>query len=453
MASLADERFAKAHPKSKDLWERSLRVSRGTHHDSRHAVPYQVYTSHAQGSHKWDVDGNEYIDYTMGHGSLIFGHAHPTLVEAVSRQVAKGTHFGTEHELALEWAELVCELIPAAERVEFTSSGTEADMIATQLARAFTGRAKIAKFASHFFGWSTDTMVDNGSPSDRPLAGRLPALTDDAMSGATVVMPINDLDALERVLSKRDIAALFLEGGGAHAGAIGMPLPLVKAARELTEQYGTLLIIDEVISGFRWSAGGYQARIGVTPDLSPLGKIVSGGMPGSALCGRADVMELLKIRPGDPEWNRYRRVQHPGTWNANPVCSAAGATLLRMIASGEPQKLAEANAERLVAGMNGKVEERGVPVAVHNAASVVHLFVGQSERPIDGLCLDTKKKAITGGVDAMDKHLLLNGVHILRGSIGWVSAVHSDEDLEQTIEAFGRALDGMIDEGVISSRR
>jgi len=452
MASPVDERYAKAHPKSKELWERSLKVSRGTHHDSRHAVPFQIYTSHAKGSHKWDVDGNEYIDYTSGHGSLIYGHAHPALVEAVSQAVAEGTHFGTEHELALRWAELVCSLIPAAERVEFTSSGTEADMMVAQLARAYTGRTKILKFAEHFFGWSSDLMVDNGSPTDRPVAGRLPPLTEDAMAGGTVILPINDLGAMERALAKRDVAALFLEGAGAHAGAIGMPLGLVQAARELTRQYGTLLVIDEVITGFRWSPGGYQARIGVTPDLSPLGKIVSGGMPGSAVCGRADIMELLKIKPGDVEWNRYRRVLHPGTWNANPVCAAAGVAMLQMIASGEPQKQAEEKAVRLVAGMNGKIEERRVPVAVHNAASAIHLFVGDCQPPVGGLCLDTKKKAIPGGVDALDKYLLLNGVHILRGALGFTSAVHSDEDIEQTIEAFGRALDGMIADGVIVPR-
>ena len=452
MASTVNERYAATHQKSKELYERSLKVSRGTHHDSRYATPFQIYTDHCQGSHKWDVDGNEYIDYSSGHGSLMFGHAHPTLVEAVSAQVAKGTHYGTEHPLSLEWAELVCQLIPAAERVEFTMSGTEADMMVAQLARAYTGRLKILKFAEHFFGWSNDLLVGTAPPYDKPAAGRLPPVTEDAVSGSTVVIPVNDEAAMERALAKRDIAALFIEGGGAHCGAIGIPPDLVRKARELTRQYGTLLVIDEVITGFRWSPGGYQATIGVTPDLSPLGKMVSGGLPGAAVCGRADIMDYLRHKEGQAEWNRLQRIIHPGTWNANPLCAAAGVSMLRMVSSGEPQRRAEALARRLAAGMNGKIEERGVEACAHNASSAIHLFVGSCQKCDRSLCLDAAKKAVPGAVAALDKHLLLNGVHILRGAVGWVSAVHSDEDIERTIDAFGRSLDGMLAEGVLKPK-
>ncbi|MCL0095348.1 aminotransferase class III-fold pyridoxal phosphate-dependent enzyme [Dehalococcoidia bacterium] len=153
------DRFIATHQKSLELWERSLRVSRGIHHDARFALPFPIYTSRASGARKWDVDGNKYIDYTMGHGSLMLGHAHPSLLDAVSEQIAKGTHYGTENELALEWAELICQLIPAAERVEFVVSGTEANMLIAQLARAYTGRNKILKFAEHFFGWADHFQV------------------------------------------------------------------------------------------------------------------------------------------------------------------------------------------------------------------------------------------------------------------------------------------------------
>jgi glutamate-1-semialdehyde 2,1-aminomutase len=447
-----DERYTASHPKSKELWERSLRVSRGTHHDSRYAQPFQIYTSHSLGSRKWDVDGNEYIDYSMGHGSLMLGHAHPELVEATTQQVARGTHYGTEQPLSLEWAEWVTRLVPAAEKVEFTMSGTEADMMIAQLARAFTGRKKILKFAEHFFGWSDSLLVGTVPPYDKPMAGRLPAVTEDAVSDATVVIPLNDQDAMERELAKGDFAALFIEGGGAHAGDTGLPPELVRSARELTKQYGTLLVIDEVISGFRWSPGGYQATVGVTPDLSALGKMVSGGLPGAAVCGKAEVMELLAIKAGEAERNRHRRIYHPGTWNANPLSAAAGIAMLRMVADGEAQKRAEQSARAIAMGVNGKIEERGIEARMHNASSVIHMFVGKAQKWDGGLCLDLDRKAQPGAILALDKYLLQHGVHLLRGAIGFVSAIHSEQDVDQTIDVFGRAFDEMIEDGILTPR-
>ena len=449
MGLTIDERFTAAHPKSKELWERSLRVSRGAHHDSRYIQPFQIYTSHCLGSRKWDVDGNEYVDYTMGHGSLMLGHAHPAMVEAVTQQIAKGTHYGTEQLLSLEWAELVTELMPAAEKVEFTMSGTEADMLIAQLARAFTGRHKILKFADQFFGWSDSLLVETAPPSDKPAAGRLPPITQEALSGETVVIPLNDKAAMGLALAKGDIAAFFIEGGGAHAGATGIPPELVRSARELTKRYGTLLVIDEVISGFRWSPGGYQSTIGVTPDLSSLGKMVSGGLPGAAVCGKAEVMELLAIKEGQAERNRYQRVMHPGTWNANPLSGAAGVTMLKMIADGNPQRKAERAAKRIAAGVNEKIEERGLQGCMHNAASVIHMFLGTCQDCDRTICLDTNKRPLSGAEVALNKYLLQHGVHLQRGAIGFVSAVHSDEDIEQTVEAFGRAFDEMIEDGIL----
>lgn len=448
------ERFIATHQKSRALWARSLKSSRGIHHDSRHTVPFQIYTAQAKGSRKWDVDGNEYIDYTMGHGSLILGHAHPTLIEAVSQQITKGSHYGTEHELAIEWAELICKLIPSAQRVEFVLTGTEADIMIAQLARAYTGRNKILKFSKQFFGWSDHLYVGYVPPYDKPLAGRLPPMTKDAVSDATVVIPCNDEVAMEKALAKKEFAAFFLEGGGASGGTIGMPPELVKKARELTKQYGTLLVIDEVISGFRWSPGGYQATVGVTPDLTPLGKIVSGGLGGgAAVCGRADVMELLKIKPDDPEWNRYRRIFHNGTWNANPVIAATGVAMLKIVAKGEIQKTAEVSAKRLADGMNRKIEERGIEGCVFNSSSVLHIHLGKCQKCDRTLCLDASKSVPADVINALNWHFMLNGVNMLRGTAGWVSAVHTKEDIDQTIEAFGVTLDGMVADGVLKEAK
>lgn len=444
------DRFTATHQKSKELWEKSIKTSRGIHHDARFSPPFPIYTSHSQGPRKWDVDGNEYIDYTMGHGSLILGHAHPTLVEAVSQQISRGTHYGTENALAVEWAELICQLIPVAEKVEFVLTGTEADIMSVQIARAYTGRNKILKFSEQFFGWSDPLYVGVMRPYDKPLAGRLPPVTRDTVSNATVVIPCNDEVAMEQALARKDIAALFLEGGGAHGGHIGMPPALVRKARKLTQESGTLLVIDEVISGFRWSPGGYQATIGVTPDLSSLGKIVSGGLSGgAAVCGRADIMGQLKMKPGDAEWNRYHRVYHNGTWNANPLNSVAGVTMLKIIAKGEVQKTAEASAKRLADGINHKIEERSIDGCVFNTSSVLHIHFGKCRKCDRTLCLDADKVTPPDVINALNWHLLLNGVNMLRGVAGWVSAVHTREDIDQTIEAFGSVLDGMVAEKVI----
>ena len=444
------DKFITTHQKSKAVWERSLKVSRGIHHDARFMFPFNICVSHAQGSRKWDIDGNEYIDYTMGHGSLILGHAHPILVDAVSKQVAKGTHYGAENELAFEWAELICNLIPAAEKVEFVLSGTEATMIIAQLARAYTGRNKILKFAKHFLGWSDHLHAGVVAPYSKPVPGRLPPVADDAVSEATVVIPCNDEFAMEKALAKNDIAALFIEGAGASAGTVGIPPQLVQKARKLTQEYETLLVIDEVVTGFRWAPGGYQASIGVTPDLSSLGKIVSGGLAGgAAVCGRSDVMELFKLKYGENEWNRYHHIVHPGTWNANPVNAAAGVAMLKVVAKGEIQKQAEAMAENLVAGLNLQIEKRGIDACAYNSSSMIHLHFGKCKKCDRSICLDADKSMSPELVSSLDMHLLLNGLQLLRGVVGSVSAVHTQRDINQTIEAFGATLNGMVADGVI----
>ncbi len=447
------DRFLAAHEKSKELSERALKWSRGLHTDAIFSPPPSIYITHAKGSRKWDVDNNEYIDYVMGFGALLLGHSNPAMVEAVSEQIVKGTHYGAENELEIEWSELICQLIPAAERVEFVLSGTEANMTIARLARAYTGRNKILKFAEQYFGWADDLLPGIAPPYDKPFAGQTPPISADAVSAGTVVIPCNDGAAMEKALAKRDIAVLFLEGGGANCGRIGMPPELVHTARRLTQQYGTLLVIDEVISGFRWSPGGYQAAIGVTPDITPLAKLNGGGLPGgAAVCGRADIMELLKLKPGDAEWNRFRHVIHRGTWNGNPLTSAAAVAMLKIAKKGEVQKTAEAMAQRLVAGVSGEIEKRGIEVCAHNSTSVVHIHIGKCQKCDGTICLDTTKSMRPEIVHAFNRHLLLHGVHFHRGTMGLVSAAHTEEDIDRTITAFGAAFDGMLAEGTITTK-
>jgi glutamate-1-semialdehyde 2,1-aminomutase len=448
-----DDRFAATHKKSRALWERAIKVSRGFHTDPIVTRPFSIYITHAKGSRKWDVDGNEYIDYLMGFGALLLGHAHPAMVEAVQKQIVKGTHYGGENELELEWAERICKLIPCAEKIEFILSGSEADMLIARLARAYTGRSKILKFAEHYFGWAEDVLAGIAPPYDKPFAGQIPPFTKGVIGGGAVVIPCNDEQAMEEALAKRDIAAFFVEGGGANCGRIGMKPEMVKTARELTKKYGTLLVIDEVISGFRWSKGGYQAAIGVTPDLSPLAKLNGGGIPGgAAVCGRADIMDLLQLRPGDAEWNRFKHVIHRGTWNGNPLTAAAAVEMLKIVEKGEVQKIAAGKASHLADGIQKEFAKRGIEACCHNATSVLHLHLGKCEKCDRTLCLDTKKSMPAELVHAWNGHLILNGVHLHRGAMGMVSPAHTDADIEQTIEVFGKAMDGLLEEGVVKSK-
>jgi len=444
------EKFEATHQKSKKLWERAIKLGRGYHTDPIVTRPFSLYITHAKGSRKWDVDGNEYIDYVMGFGAMFLGHAHPALIEAVQKQIVKGTHYGGENELELEWAELVCKLIPAAERVEFMLSGSESDMLCARLARAFTGRNKILKFAEHYFGWADDLLPGIAPPYDKPFAGQIPSCSDGAVSGYTVVIPCNDEEAMEKALARRDIAAFFVEGGGANCGRIGIQPETVRKARKLTEQYGTLLVLDEVISGFRWSPGGYQAAIGVKADLSPLAKLNGGGLPGgAAVCGRADVMELLKLRSGDAEWNRYKHVIHRGTWNGNPLTAAAAVAMLKIVEKGEVQKKAADSARKLADGIQAEFDRRGIEACAHNATSVLHIHIGRCQKCDRNICLDTNKSISPELVHAWNGYLLLNGVHLHRGTMGLVSPAHTSEDVAQTVKAFGKAMDGMLEEGII----
>ncbi|MFH1016134.1 MAG: aminotransferase class III-fold pyridoxal phosphate-dependent enzyme [Chloroflexota bacterium] len=454
MATISrDDRFAATHQKSRVLWERAIKVSRGFHTDPIVTRPFSIYITHAKGSRKWDVDGNEYIDYLMGFGALLLGHAHPAMVEAVQKQIVKGTHYGGENELELEWAERICKLIPCAEKIEFILSGSEADMLIARLARAYTGRSKILKFAEHYFGWAEDVLAGIAPPYDKPFAGQIPPFAKGVIGGGAVVIPCNDEQAMEKALSKRDIAAFFVEGGGANCGRIGMKPEMVKKARELTKKHGTLLVIDEVISGFRWSKGGYQAAIGVTPDLSPLAKLNGGGIPGgAAVCGRADIMELLQLRPGDAEWNRFKHVIHRGTWNGNPLTAAAAVEMLKIVEKGEVQKIAAGKAGQLADGIQKEFDKRGIEACCHNSTSVLHIHIGKCEKCDRTLCLDTKKSMPAELVHAWNGHLILNGVHLHRGAMGMVSPAHTDADIEQTIEVFGKAMDGLLEEGVVKSK-
>src|SRR5216683_2781300 len=344
------------HPKSSALYERARGIiPGGVTHDGRHMKPFPVYVERALGSHKWDVDGHDYVDYWMGHGALFLGHCHPKVVQAIQEQAARGTHFGASHELEVRWAELITKLVPSAEMVRFAMSGTEATHLALRIARAYTGRNKVVKFQGHFHGW--------------------------------------------------------------HDG-----------------------VVAAVITGFRYAPGGAQAYFGVTPDMTTLAKIVAGGMPGAAVVGKKELLSMMAHR-GEPVFDRSQRVAQNGTFNSNPVCSAAAIATLEMVADGSLHARANKLGDELRSGLSDAMKRAGVPGTTFGEASIFHVsFEGKPglagfDRPRRGDLYHLLRCALlNNGVDCASHH-------------GWISAVHSDADVERTIAAHEKAFREMAADG------
>jgi glutamate-1-semialdehyde 2,1-aminomutase len=441
------QRYETKFAASKALFERARKVMpRGVSHDQWYADPFPIYMSRAKGSQLWDVDGNEYVDYYGGHGGKMLGHAPAVVVAAVQDQIQKGTQYGAVCDLAIEWAELIQKLVPSAELIEFMNSGTEAIMYGIRLARAFTKRDKVVRFQFHFAGAYDAVSVGNRKPFDVPVsAGILPCTVKD-----TVVIPMNSEEALENALKKRDVAVVIVEAAGSSSGVVGIQPSFYQVMRELTARYGTLLFFDEVVTGFRYSPGGVQAAVGVTPDLTALGKGVTGVMPGAgAIAGRKDIMDLFLLK--DEEWNRYKRVSHSGTFNANPLCAAAGIAYLKIIATGEPTRVANQKARQLRDALQRQMDERGIVGCAYDSGfSVVHVYfgnchrMGQCDRVV---CLNADKTRDPGTGQALFMNLALNGVKTpTRGYDSFLSAVHTEDDLKKTVVAFGDSLDALLEE-------
>jgi glutamate-1-semialdehyde 2,1-aminomutase len=305
--------YRRRTPKSAEMARRAADIfPSGVTHDGRYLQPYGIYVDRAAGSRKWDVDGNEYVDYAGGHGALLLGHNHPQVTAAVQKQLALGSHFGACHELELRWGELVQKIVPSAERVRFTSSGTEATMLALRLARAFTSRQKIMHFMGHFHGWHDHVAFGVTSHYDgTPTPGVLPEVASNV-----VMAPAGDIAATRKLLEEHDIAAVIIEPTGASWGQVPVLKEFLAALRNMTQERGVVLIFDEVISGFRCAPGGAQEAYGITPDMTTLAKIIAGGFPGGAVVGRRDIMEALSFAPA----GAAARAKKPpkGTLKPNP---------------------------------------------------------------------------------------------------------------------------------------
>jgi glutamate-1-semialdehyde 2,1-aminomutase len=421
----------------------------GLTHDSRHLTPYGIYVERAAGCRKWDVDGNEYIDYFGGHGSLLLGHSHPGFLAAAQEALSRGTHFGANHELELRWARLVQRLVPSAERVRFTASGTEATHMALRLARAFTGRDGIVRFMTHFHGWHDHMASGVSSHFD---GAATPGVLGGVADGVVLVPP-GDLDAVAAALEARnDIAAIILEPLGTHTGQVPHRSGFLAELRDLTRRHGVLLIFDEVVSGFRVSPGGAQAHYGVLPDITTLAKIVSGGLPGGAVAGRRDILDLIDFDAAAAAGRT--KIRHQGTYNANPVSAAAGIAALTVIAESDACQRAARTAERLRTRLNDVITAAGVPWAVYGESSIFHVFTNPARRDVtpatfDPLDYDFRELALKPQppIHKLRLALLLSGVDITGWPGGTVSIAHDEDAVEATAEGLAKALHMLKEDG------
>ena len=426
----------------------------GLVHDSRKLDPYAFYVDHAQGAHKWDIDGNDYIDYFGGHGALILGHNHPDVQRAVHAQLDRGTHFGACHELEIRWGQLVKQLVPCAERVRFTSSGTEANLMALRLARAFTGKTKLVRFVGHFHGWHDHVAFGVSSHFDgTPTPGVLDGIAENVL-----LAPPDDIEATRRIFETHDdIAAVILEPTGASFGQVPITREFVAELRKIATAHGVILIFDEVVTGFRVSAGGAQAHYGITPDMCSLAKILAGGLPGGAIAGREDILERLDFEVADKKG--FEKVGHQGTYNANPMSAAAGIAALELIAAGGVCETASAQAASLRRQINDVFESENVPWSCYGEHSGFMIFTNPDNLPITPTGFDALRenhKTLKSGpssalVTKLRLGIIVNGVDFSGKPGGVVSAVHSDADIEATAGAMRAAIRMLKDEGDLAA--
>jgi glutamate-1-semialdehyde 2,1-aminomutase len=443
-----EQDYIATHPKSAALHERAANVlPSGVTHDARHMRPFPIAVERAAGSRKWDVDGNEYVDYVMGHGALLLGHNHPAVMAAARAQLERGTHYGASHEHEVEWAEEVVRLVPSADVVRFTSSGTEATLMALRLARAHTGKPAILKFDRHFHGWHDYVAASS------KYGGATPTGVPQGTADTVVVVP-PEVEAVEIALEERpDVGAIIVESAGASSGAEAIPSGFLRELRRVTLKRKIAFIMDEVVTGFRWAPGGVQEVEGVTPDITALAKILAGGFPGGAVAGSREFMERLAFAaPGEA---RPEKIGHPGTFNANPLSAAAGVACLREIADGNHQRRASAQAAKLRTGMNACLSRLRIPGVVTGEASMARFLVGGGSppEPRDYHVRDIPRERLAKGAPAeamrqLQLALYNRGVFFF-GNSAIVSSVHSDDDIARTLDGWESALSAVRAEGLL----
>ncbi len=412
----------------------------GVSHELRYRDPHPVFIDRASGAEKWDVEGRRYIDFKMGSASQMLGHCHPAIVEAVQKQAARSIFAADCHAAEVEWAEWVNRLYPSAERTRFTASGTEATMLALRLGRAWSGKERVLRVDGHFHGWHDHALKGSKPGSSTPPSLGVPQAVNDLIEVCGA-----DPQAMESALQDTRIGTVILEASGANYGCVPLASDTLRALHDVARAAGVVLIFDEIITGFRWSPGGRQARDGIVPDLTTLAKIVTGGLPGGAVCGRADIMELMN--------NATRRggfapaVSHKGTFNAAPLVAAAACAAMPLLATGKVQAHADAMAARMRDGMNAALSDAGVPGLAYGDSSIFHLQFGHDS--LEGLSPARIRGMPPAQVQAYRDGMLTRGVDVMSYTSGLTSAAHTPVLIDEALVAFRATLAEMIREGVL----
>ena len=389
-----------------------------------------IFIERAAGARVFDVDGREYVDYLGSWGPMILGHAHPAVVDAIRRAAEMGTSYGAPCAGEVELAERVVAAVPSIEKVRFVSSGTEATMSALRLARGFTGRDKIIKFEGCYHGHADALLAAAGSGVATlaiPGSPGVPAAT----VADTLLAPFNDTQAVSNLFDRhgREIAAVIVEPVPGNMGCVAPRPGFLEALRALTQAAGALLIFDEVISGFRLGLGGAQARLGITPDLTCLGKILGGGLPVGAYGGRADIM--AQVAPDGP-------VYQAGTLSGNPLAMAAGRSMLDLLAGEDVYGHVETLAAQLETGLRRAGEVAGVPLCVNRVGSMLTPFFCAG--PVEDFA--SAKAADTARYGRFFHAMLLRGFYLppAQFEVAFVSAAHTRDDIDATVAAAREAL-------------
>lgn len=419
--------------RSQSLWQRAqsllvggvsspVRAFRGVGGD-----PF--FVSHGVGPWIYTADGERLIDYVLSWGPLILGHAHPAVVRAVQEAAARGSSFGIPTEVELRLAERVVQMVPSAEKVRFVNSGTEATMTAVRLARGVTKRDLVIKIEGCYHGHVDGLLVQAGSGAAAlgvPTSPGIPA----AIAQCTLALPFNDLDAMRAAFDAHgpDIACVILEPVPGNMGLVLPDPDYLAGVRRITRDHGALLIFDEVMSGFRVSLGGAQARYDCIPDLTALGKVIGGGLPVGAIAGPAELMDALA--PVGP-------VYQAGTLSGNPLAMAAGLATLSELGRPEVFARIEQAAERLITGLEESADRAGVPVAAARAGSMLGLFFSPS--PVRNF--EDAKRSDTAAYATFFHAMLDAGVYIAPSQFEtmFVSSAHDDAVIDQTLEAADKA--------------
>lgn len=427
----SEEIFETRFPKSRTVARKAEEVlAGGVCHDSWRLSPYPVAFESASGAYKTAIDGHRVIDLWMGHGALILGHAPKRVVNVLQRAAGEATHLAGLQSLQVEWGEKICQLVPSAERVRFTASGTEATLLAMRVARAFTDRPRIIKIDGHFHGWHDEALCGYYNAQKFGI--------DELTAESVVIAPPDDASTVAELVERGDIAAIILEPGGGSSSTLPYDPKYLADLRSIADSYRCQLIFDEVITGFRVAPGGIQGMCGVIPDLTVLAKILCGGLPGGAVVGRSHIMSMFD---SDSLSKNGSAVVHSGTFNGNPLSAVAGIETLEALEDGSVQRSAANIATQLASAVNAVAKDAGVDICLFTLSSIVHLVIGAA---VGNVPAAPSAEAVVLQRQRVEAHQVLRRILLVEGvdmhpTHGWLSVAHDGEVLAELVKRFARA--------------